>query len=152
MDEKYVTKHFNDLTPQELYSIHKLRNEVFVVEQQCIYQDADNKDPNSYHVMGYDANGLAAYSRIVPAGISFAELSIGRVVTAPHARGTGAGKKIMQEAIKQCNRLFGNVPIRIGAQLYAKEFYNKLGFIQSGDVYDEDGIPHIEMLLPATSQ
>jgi ElaA protein len=151
MDEKYVTKHFNDLTPQELYSIHRLRNEVFVVEQQCIYQDADNKDPHSYHVMLYDAKGLAAYSRIVPAGISFKELSIGRVVTAPHARGTGAGKKIMQEAIKQCYRLFGNVPIRIGAQLYAKEFYNKLGFIQSGDVYDEDGIPHIEMLLAPTS-
>ena len=93
MDEKYVTKHFNDLTPQELYSIHRLRNEVFVVEQQCIYQDADNKDPNSYHVMGYDANGLAAYSRIVPAGISFAELSIGRVVRRRMHEVPGPAKK-----------------------------------------------------------
>jgi ElaA protein len=147
INNQYIVKHFRDLSPAELYAIMRLRNEVFVVEQQCTYQDADNKDPYSHHVMSFKNGELAAYCRIVPAGLSFRELSIGRVVTSPRARGTGEGKKLMIIAIENCRKLFGRVPIRIGAQLYAKEFYSKLGFKESGAIYDEDGIPHVEMIL-----
>lgn len=145
--DQYIVKYFNELTPAELYAIIRLRNEVFVVEQQCVYQDADNKDPYCYHVMSFRNGELAAYCRIVRPGLSFNELSIGRVVTSPRARGTGEGKKLMIIAIENCYKLFGKVPIRIGAQLYAKEFYSRLGFKESGATYDEDGIDHIEMVL-----
>jgi ElaA protein len=147
VSDQYMVKHFDNLAPAELYAIMRLRNEVFVMEQQCVYQDADNKDPYCFHVMSFRSGELAGYCRIVPAGLSFNELSIGRVVTSPRTRGTGEGKKVMTIAIENCRKLFGNVPIRIGAQLYAKEFYGRLGFRESGAVYDEDGIPHIEMIL-----
>jgi ElaA protein len=148
ISDQYIIKQFNDLTPAEVYGIMRLRNEVFIVEQQCVYQDADNKDPYCVHVMSFKSGELAAYCRIVRAGVSFNEVSIGRVVTSPRVRGTGEGKKLMTVAIEHCYKLFGKVPIRIGAQLYAKEFYNNLGFIATGAVYDEDGIDHIEMILP----
>lgn len=125
----------------------RLRNEVFVVEQHCVFQDADNKDLFCHHVMLYDSKELAAYARLVPEGISYREMSIGRVVTSPAYRGIGAGKTIMQIAIDYCYKLFGRHKIRIGAQVYAKPFYRSLGFIETGDVYDEDGIEHIEMIL-----
>jgi ElaA protein len=144
----WVLKHFNELTPHELYYIIQLRNEVFVLEQNCIYQDADNKDLKAYHFMGFDDQGqLMAYTRLLPQGVSYKEMSIGRVVTHADVRKLGAGKELMKRSIKNCYELFGKEDIRIGAQLYLLQFYNSLGFEQSGEVYLEDGIEHIEMIL-----
>lgn len=147
---RFELKKFDALTPQELYGIIWLRNEVFVVEQQCVFQDADYKDDKAWHLMGFDAdNQLIAYCRLLPRGVSYAETSIGRVVVHPAARRTGAGKKLMQQAIEQCKKKFGTGPIRIGAQLYLKRFYESFGFRTEGTIYLEDGIEHIEMLRDA---
>lgn len=147
MDTKWILKKFEELTPHELYAILHLRNEVFVVEQNCVYQDADNKDQSSFHFMAWQEEKLLAYTRILPAGIAFDMVSIGRVVTSPGVRRTGMGKELMIRSIEEVQKLYGKVPIWIGAQLYLKEFYNSLGFQQSSDVYLEDGIEHIEMIL-----
>jgi ElaA protein len=141
-------KKFEALTPHELYAILQLRNEVFVVEQNCVYQDADNKDKFSFHLMGWKDNKLIAYTRLIPAGTAYAEPSIGRVVTSPSARGTGAGRQLMEQSINNIYKLFGKQSIRIGAQLYLKKFYSSLGFEATGDIYLEDGIEHIEMVKP----
>ncbi len=148
MPPKWICKHFEDLTLKELYTLLRLRNEVFIVEQNCPYQDADNKDDTAFHLMGWCGKELAAYCRIIPAGISYAEASIGRVLTSPHFRAKGFGRELMRTAIEQVYTLFGQCPIRIGAQLYLKKFYASLGFKETGDVYLEDGIEHIEMLKP----
>jgi len=143
-------KKFDNLTPDELYSVLQLRNEVFVVEQNCVFQDADNKDQGSYHLMGWNNQVLVAYSRIVPAGIAYDSFpSIGRVVTSPKLRRTGIGKMLMQQSIEHLQKLLGQSSIKLGAQLYLKNFYESFGFVQSSDVYMEDGIPHIEMIRPA---
>jgi ElaA protein len=133
---------FEELTVAELYAIMALRQRVFVVEQSCAYQDADGLDQASRHVWAQRGDVIAAYLRIVPAGVKFEELSIGRVITAPEARGTGIGRELMKRGIAAA----GNVPIRIGAQAHLEKFYGELGFTRASDVYDEDGIPHIEML------
>jgi len=142
----WVLKKFDELTPHELYSILRLRNEVFVVEQNCVFQDADNKDQASYHLMGWNNEMLIAYSRIMPAGVAYDLPSIGRVVTSPDARRNGTGKKLMIESIEAVKRLFGNVAVKLGAQLYLKKFYESFHFMQSSEVYLEDGIEHIEMI------
>ena len=142
---KYKT--FNDLTPQELYSILKLRSEVFVVEQNCVYLDTDNKDQLSFHLCGWNENDLIAYARILPPGLAFEEASIGRVVTNPLYRKTGAGRQLMEHAIEKTLTQFKVNEIKIGAQLYLLSFYSSLGFKQSGPQYIEDGIPHIKMSL-----
>ena len=139
-------KPFDELSNHELYAILRLRNEVFVVEQNCPYQDADDKDQKSFHLMGFIGDDLAAYVRLLPPGISYKEPSIGRVVTSPKYRRSGAGKALMKKAIEECNRLFGVHPIKIGAQLYLKKFYGDLGFSQTSETYLEDDIEHIEML------
>ena len=138
-------RRFDDLSPRELYALLQLRSEVFVVEQQCIFQDMDGKDIYSLHLLGWAGDKLAASKRIVPAGISSIYPSIGRVVTSPAFRGTGLGRELMVVSIRETENLYGKQPIRIGAQLYLKSFYNSLGFEQSGEVYLEDGIQHIEM-------
>ena len=114
----WICKRFEELAPKELYAVLKLRNEVFVIEQNCVYQDADGKDESCFHLLGYVDNNLAAYARLVPAKAAFAEISIGRVVTSPAYRNVGAGRQLMHKAIEQCCELFGKQPIRIGAQLY----------------------------------
>ncbi|SEW23534.1 GNAT family N-acetyltransferase [Chitinophaga arvensicola] len=142
-------KSFDALTTQELYAILRLRAEVFVVEQNCAYQDLDNSDQKALHLMGTDEEGrLLAYTRIFEPGIKFAEASIGRVVTSPLARGTGAGRALMEQSVAELQQHFGVIPIRIGAQQYLQRFYTSLGFEQTSDTYMEDGIPHIEMLRP----
>jgi ElaA protein len=153
MNEKFhhTVKHFRELSPYELYAILRLRNEVFVVEQNCVFQDADNKDLYCYHLMLYEQKELVGYARLVPTGLSYEEMSIGRVVTSKLVRGTGAGKLLMQLAIGYCMQFFGNGPIRIGAQVYAQKFYSSLGFESTGLVYDEDGIDHVEMILTQTT-
>jgi ElaA protein len=145
----WILKKYSALTLDELYSILQLRTEVFVVEQNCVFQDMDNKDQDSYHLMGYINNMLAAYTRLVPPGVSYELPSIGRVVTSPKARKGGWGRQLMEKSIEETIRLFGNHPIRIGAQLYLKNFYSSLGFEQTSAVYLEDGIEHIEMVRPA---
>lgn len=143
----WLCKKFDDLTPHELYAILQLRNEVFVVEQNCVFQDADNKDQYSLHLMGWQDDKLVAYTRLVPPKIVYAEASIGRVVTSPSLRKKGIGRELMERSIEKMKELFGKDPIKLGAQLYLKKFYESLGFIQSSDVYLEDGIEHIEMIL-----
>jgi len=142
----WVLKEFNNLAPAELYSILRLRNEVFIVEQNCPYQDLDNKDLEAWHLMGMEKDKLMAYSRLLAPGISYSESSIGRIVSSPVARKTGMGKKLMQESIEQIRILFQTDTIRIGAQLYLKSFYEFFGFVQDGNIYLEDNIPHIIML------
>jgi ElaA protein len=144
----WTCKKFEDLKPRELYSIMHLRNEVFVVEQNCVYQDADNKDIYGHHLMCRKSNTLVAYARVLPPGIAFAEASIGRIVTSSSQRRTGLGRILLKKSIDQAYLIYGRIPIRIGAQLYLKKFYESFGFQQSGTLYLEDDIEHIEMLLP----
>ncbi|HVW95719.1 MAG TPA: GNAT family N-acetyltransferase [Mucilaginibacter sp.] len=140
-------KTFDDLSVHELYQILKLRSEVFVLEQECLYQDMDGKDQQCHHLMMFEDGELAAYTRLLPAGVSFAEASIGRVVVHPEFRGRGLARKLMKQSVAHCYELFGKQPVRIGAQYYLKDFYSSIGFEQQGDIYLEDGIEHIEMLL-----
>ena len=142
-----ISKAFNELTVYQLYDLLRLRSEVFVVEQNCVFLDADNKDQKCRHVLIYDGDVLVAGARIVPAGISYTEVSIGRIISSSLVRGKGVGKILTQYAIDECRRLHGTVPIRIGAQCYAIKFYQQLGFVVDGEVYDEDGIDHVEMIL-----
>ncbi len=133
---------FDELTVRELYAITQLRERVFVVEQNCVYLDADGADLLSRHLWADHAGAIHAYLRVVPAGVKFPEASIGRVITAPEARGTGLGKELVQRGIAAA----GTGPIRIGAQAHLQRFYGDLGFVPASEPYDEDGIPHIEML------
>ena len=141
----WILKNFDELSPHQLYAILQLRNEVFVVEQNCDFQDADDKDQDSHHLMGFADNKLVAYTRLVPPGIIYREMSIGRVVTSPAVRRSGAGRELMKKSIDSCYKLFGEAPIKIGAQHYLKTFYESLGFQQISEVYLEDGIEHIYM-------
>ena len=144
---KWICKTFDELSPYELYAIMQLRMAVFVVEQNCAYQDADNKDAHCHHLMGWLEDKLVAYTRLVPPKISYAESSIGRVVSSPSVRRTGIGKILMTKSIEAMKALYPGIPIRIGAQLYLKDFYESFLFRQTSETYIEDGIPHIEMLL-----
>lgn len=140
--------HFSDLRLEELYEILRLRSEIFVVEQNCVFLEPDNKDQKSWHLMIRQEGKLAAYSRLLPAGLSFEEMSIGRVVTAGFARGSGLGRILMQRSVEACFELFGEGPIRIGAQYHLRKFYESIGFEVTGEIYDEDGIDHAEMIRP----
>lgn len=146
MQLHWILKKFGDLSPYQLYAALQLRNAVFVVEQTCVFQDADDKDQDSYHLLGFSDNKLVAYTRLVPPGVIYKEASIGRVITAQAVRRSGAGKELMKQSIDNCQQLFGEGAIKIGAQLYLKKFYESFGFVQISDVYLEDGIEHIYML------
>jgi len=143
----WTLKEFTQLSPAELYAIIRLRNEVFVIEQNCIYQDADNKDQASLHLCGWTGNELIAYTRIIPPGVAHEECTIGRVVISVSHRRTGLGKELMRVSIDKAYSAFNTDTIKIGAQVYLKKFYGSLGFTQCSDEYLEDGIPHILMLL-----
>jgi ElaA protein len=143
---QWIVKTFEELTTTELYTLLRLRSEVFIVEQACAFQDLDDTDQLAVHVMGYIDNELAAYTRLFGPGIKYDMASIGRVVTSPKARGTGAGRELMEYSIAMVEARFGKVPIKIGAQQYLQKFYTSLGFVQSSEMYMEDGIPHIEMI------
>ena len=145
MELNWIYKFFDELTVVELYAILQLRNEVFSVEQNCVYQDADNKDQKSFHLAGWDGNKLVAYCRILPQGLSYAEASIGRVVTSPAYRKTGSGRLLMSKAIVKALSQFTCSKITIAAQFYLKHFYESHGFTAFGDIYLEDNIPHIKM-------
>lgn len=149
MEFTELCKPFDSLSPKEVYEILRLRSEIFVVEQNCVFLDADNKDFSCQHLMLYHQKELMAYARIVPAGLSYSEPSIGRIVSSNAARGKGFGKQLVKLAIENCERLHGLKPIRIGAQIYLLAFYEFFGFAATGEQYEEDGIMHVEMIRPA---
>ena len=140
-----VVKRFEELSVEEIYKILQVRVEVFVVEQNCVYQEIDDKDKYSYHVFLKDDTGIKAYLRVIDKGVSFEDVSIGRVLTLK--RGCGLGNIILLEGIKVAKEKMNANRIKIEAQSYAKEFYEKAGFKQVSEEFLEDGIPHIQMVL-----
>lgn len=139
-------KSFSELTTEEVYKILQLRSEVFVVEQNCAYQDCDNKDQEAFHLMAWEKDRLLAYARLLKPGISYPDApSIGRVCVSASSRRKNLGKLLMRKSIEETHRLFGTIHIKISAQLYLKRFYESFSFVQHGPIYLEDGIEHIMM-------
>ena len=145
MSSIYIKK-FEDLSKSDLYSILRLRSEVFIIEQHCVYQDVDNKDQISLHVFLKKSNAIIAYARLFRPGDYFEEASIGRVVVSQKYRNKDYGKQIMNASINAVYKFFNQRKIKISAQCYLKNFYNDLGFLEQGESYLEDGIPHIAMI------
>ncbi|MCF0070494.1 GNAT family N-acetyltransferase [Dyadobacter sp. CY261] len=143
LDWRFQT--FEELTNTALYDILRLRSEVFVLEQRCCFLDMDNKDQQCHHLSGYRHGKLLAFARIVPPGLSYEYPAIGRIVVSAQGRGAGYGVELLNMSIQKLEELYGKVPIRIGAQLYLKRFYESFGFRQSSEIYLEDEIEHIEM-------
>jgi len=141
----WTIKKFDELTLDELYNILQLRNEVFIVEQNCVYKDPDGKDQSAWHLMAIEDDKLIAYTRILPPGVSYNNPAIGRVVTSTSKRRSGLGRELMKRSIEACEKLFGKISITLSAQVYLEDFYKSLGFIVVGEEYLEDGIPHIKM-------
>lgn len=144
MELRWHDRAFGELSITELYAILELRQRVFVIEQACVYLDADGADPPSRHLWAEAGPGgaIQAYLRIVPAGVKFEEVSIGRIVTAPAARGTGLGRTLVARGLAAV----GEVPVRIGAQAHLERFYGEFGFRRVSEPFVDDGILHIEML------
>ena len=140
-----IVKHFDELTTRELFEILKLRVAVFVVEQNCPYQEVDEKDRDAYHVWLQDDGEIRAYLRVLDRGVSFPEASIGRVIAVQ--RRQGLGTRIVREGIRVAREKFGADAITIEAQTYAAKLYENLGFCQTSEEFLEDGIPHIQMQL-----
>ena len=140
------TKKFNELTTQQLYELLQLRSEVFVVEQDCVYQDIDGKDQKALHILGYKNEKLVAYTRLFKPGDYFKKSSIGRVVVLKKERQHKYGYDIMEASINAINKHYNETEIKISAQVYLKKFYNNLEFKEIGEEYLEDGIPHIAMM------
>ena len=137
---------FNDLRVSELYEVLRLRSEVFVLEQRCLFQDMDGSDPQAMHLLGVRGGELLGYARCFGAGVKCPEARFGRVVTRQSGRGTSLGHALIEQAITAIHQLWGPQPIRIGAQTHLADFYTKHGFKDVGCPYLEDGIPHLEML------
>lgn len=143
----WKSRSFHQLNVFELQAIYKLRQEVFILEQNCVYLDADGKDQFADHIFGVSDDGrVLAYCRVLQPGTVFEEVSIGRVATNQEVRRTGLGKLLMEKSFKLIEERYGSVPVRIEAQFYLKDFYQQMGFEQTGLVYDLDGIDHIEMV------
>lgn len=144
-----------ELQAEDLYDALMLRSRVFVVEQHCVYLDADGVDRQAWHLLGRGApqgagpGPMRAVLRVVDPGVKYDEPSIGRVVTAPEARGTGLGLVLMREGLARCRSVWPGRAVRISAQAHLQRFYGTLGFQPVGEAYLEDGIPHVEMLCPA---
>lgn len=143
---EFEIKKFNELSNDELYSILKLRSEVFVVEQQCVYEDCDGKDKRSYHLFSKEDNEIILYLRILEKNVSYDEISIGRVLVSKNCRGKGLGKQMLGSAIEFIENSLNEKVVRISAQKYLLKFYSDLRFVKVSDMYLEDDIPHIEML------
>ena len=137
-------KHFSELSAQELFAIYKLRVSVFVVEQNCPYQEVDDADEHAYHVWFEDEDGIEAYLRVVEPGVVFPECAIGRVIAVK--RRCGLGTKIVSAGLRAAQERYGAEAVRIEAQTYARKLYEGLGFVQTSEEFLEDGIPHIGML------
>lgn len=141
---------FADLGVDNLYDAMALRNRVFAIEQNCVYEDADGVDRRCWHLLGRDREGvLQAYLRVVEPGVKYAEPSLGRVITAPAARRTGLGRVLVAEGLARCDGIYPGRANRIGAQARLAHFYAGFGYTGVGEPYVEDGIPHLEMLRPA---
>ncbi|MFW8589363.1 GNAT family N-acetyltransferase [Glaciecola sp. 2405UD65-10] len=145
----WICKPFQRLSVNELYDALKLRSDVFVVEQTCIYPDLDNKDcvDNAHHLLAYKGTDLVAYARLLPPSISYDNVSFGRVAVAEKYRSLGLGRSLMKEILIHCDALWPNQDIDIGAQEYLREFYTSFGFEVISNMYLEDGIEHIDMRL-----
>jgi len=147
MNLNFQCKHFSELSVVEFHDIISVRLKTFVVEQNCVYQDLDGKDKKCYHRICRDGMGnIVATARILPPGISYGEVSIGRVVLQEELRGNGQGHELMNKCMAFCEKEFGRVPVRISAQKHLERFYNGHLFFSTGKDYEEDGIPHVEML------
>ena len=142
----WKTYHFSDLSLELLYQILRVRQEVFIFEQNCFYLDADGIDMQSIHLCGFLDEKLVAYARIIPQGLQYAEISFGRVLVSKAQRGNGEGKVLTQKIIATAEKYFGKGPIRISAQSYLQHFYESYGFRAVSKEYLDAGIPHIEML------
>lgn len=156
---------FEELSPREIHDLYRLRAAVFVVEQECAFQDLDGADPGSWHLLGYasgaraparlgsgegrDEGELIAYARLVPPGVKYEEPSIGRIATAQSVRRTGLGRELVRESLARAGELWPRRAIRIGAQQRLERFYQDFGFVTASAPYDEDGIAHVEMVRPA---
>lgn len=149
MHLNYHWSRLHAFTALEMYEVIRVRESVFVVEQQCAYQDADGLDPQSWHLRVTMEGELAAYARVVDPGLKYTEPSIGRVITLPRFRKLQIGRALVAEAIAFTEKHFPGQGIRIGAQAHLEQFYGSFGFQAVGAVYDEDGIAHIDMLKPA---
>lgn len=144
---KFSTKAFDELSPLELYQILQLRQAIFIIEQTCIYNDIDDHDQDALHISGYNEAGqLVCYARLFAPGIRYPDsCSIGRVVVSANERSKNYGKILMNEAIQEIRILFPGKKITISGQLYLQKFYESFGFVRLGEIYEEDGIPHIKM-------
>ena len=149
MQPRWRWCHFDSLGVHELQAIYRARQQVFAIEQQCIYLDADGADAASFHLAawGDEASMPLAYARVVQPGIKYAEPSIGRVLTVGAARGASLGRELVRRAVRHCREVYPERGIRISAQSRLERFYAELGFVVQGERYLEDGIPHTEMLL-----
>lgn len=144
----WILKSFEQLSTRELYEILKLRTEIFVLEQECAYLEVDGKDLSSFHLwLQNESNEIIAYCRLLPAGLSYNETSIGRVLVKDNQRGKGLAQEMLKKAILEIQKLWGKKSIRIEAQYYLKDFYASFGFVKVSEPFLEDGIKHIEMLL-----
>lgn len=143
---EFLIKSFDELSKKELYDLLSLRAEVFVVEQDCVYQDVDHKDQKAYHILGYKQEELVAYTRMFKPGAYFDKASIGRVVVKESHRGGRLGYELMNATIKAVADVFKTNTIELSAQEYLLEFYKNLGFNPIGESYLEDGIPHRRMI------
>ena len=145
---QYQFKTFESLSIQELYAIMQVRNDVFVYEQHCYYQDLDDKDQACIHVLGLnEQQKLVAYCRILPPGLTYPTHSIGRVLVISAYRKQQLGRALMQKTLDYILSTYGKVPLTIEAQLYLQAFYESLGFVRTSDVFDDAGIDHVEMQL-----
>ena len=151
VDLEWRWRHFDALSVAELQYIYMARQQVFAIEQQCIYLDADGHDESSFHLAAWSSNHRMpfAYARLVAPGVKYAEPSMGRVITTAAGRGRGLGRDLVHRVIAHCHQVYPGQAIRISAQTYLETFYGEAGFIVCGAPYLEDGIDHTEMLLPA---
>jgi len=145
MKIEWVKKKWSEVSLEEFYSVLRLRSEVFVVEQDCVYQDIDNKDQIAIHLLGYINKELIAYSRLFNEGDYFKETSFGRAIIKKEKRGQGYGDELVKESLKTIKNYYGNKKVKISAQAHLKTFYSKHAFIAKGKEYLEDGIPHVSM-------
>lgn len=146
MTIRWEWRSFAELSNLELYAILAARQAVFVVEQNCPYLDLDGKDLNAEHLIAWSGDQVAAYLRLLGPGVSFQEPSLGRIITTKIGRGSGLGRELVARGLQRMHELYPTLPTRIGAQAHLHKFYGSLGFVQASEPYDEDGIPHIEML------
>ncbi len=143
----FKLKSFEELTVHELYALLKLRQDVFIIEQNSIYEDLDRKDQQSKHVLGFLDDTFVAYSRILPPGLSYVEASIGRIITSPSVRGKNLGRELVRFSIDTCRTWYPDAVIRISAQQHLQHFYGEFGFRTVSEPYDDGGILHVQMLL-----